>query len=135
MKQINGNKFHMPGTEGTGRYMVIAATARGRVGVRVLDGALDKMSRVSIARVRVEPNSKPSVIKKMSEKLPDGKWKQPGYEGQHRFSCVVHNGKSKGKSLRINVSDALVAIGVGELQKVDINPEAPAWAQGLVASL
>lgn len=134
MKQINGNKFRMAGTEGTGRYVVIAATARGRVGVRVLDGTLDKMSRVSIARVRVEPNSKLSVIKTMSETLQDGTWKQPGHEGQHRFSRVVHNGKSKGKRLQRDVNKALVAIGVGELQKVDVNPEAPKWAKDLVAS-
>lgn len=130
--KTNG-KFKMDGSEGTGQYVVIAATARGRVGVRVLGGDPSKVSRIEMARVRVEPVEKTAVIKQMAEVLPDGKWKQPGQDGEHRFSRVVENGASKGKSLHIALAKALAAIGVGEL-KTEVNPDAPQWAKGLAAA-
>lgn len=133
MTNMNSGAFHMAGTEGTGAYVVIAATARGRIGVRVLEGSIDRISRVAVARVRVEPAERPNVVESMAAVLQNGKWKQPGHDGQHRFSRVVTNGKSRGKSLRVAVTKGIEALGVGELKKIEVNPEAPKWAKDLVA--
>ncbi len=124
-------KFYMAGTFGSGQYVVIAATARGRIGIRPLGCALDKVSKITEARVRVEPSESPKILAGIAKILDEKGWKQPGQGDQHRFSTVVRGG---GKKLKGNVEKALVALGAGKL-KTEVNPEAPAWAKDLVASL
>ncbi|MES2007006.1 MAG: hypothetical protein V4436_02780 [Patescibacteria group bacterium] len=127
------NAFYMAGTEGTGRYVVIAKTARGRIGVRALGGCLvDQITKLVNARVRVEPVKKSATVTKMADVLSiGGGWKQPGDDGEHRFSTVVEGG---GKKLKLRVEKALVALGAGSLV-TEVNPDAPAWAKDLVSSL
>lgn len=124
-------KFYMAGTFGSGQYVVIAATARGRIGVRPLGCALDKISKIESARVRVEPSESSKIVAGMAKALDKKSWKQPGDGDQHRFSTVVEGG---GKKLKSRIEKALVALGAGKL-KTEVNPEAPAWAKDIVASL
>lgn len=75
-KLFGEDSAYMAGTEGTGEYAVVALSELGRVGVRGL-GSGD-------ARIRVEPTAK-------SLELLAGRdgWKQPGDDGQKRYSKVV----------------------------------------------
>lgn len=123
--------FHMAGTEGTGEYVVIAKTGRGRIGVRPLYGSLDTMSAAEAARIRVEPVAEKSVVG-IAKVLAAGRgWKQPDSQ-QNRFSTVVEGG---GEKLKLRVLKALTAIGVGEGLKVTMNPKAPKWARKLVTEM
>src|SRR3989338_9595730 len=71
--------FSIVGTTGTGKYEVLALTPRGRIGVRYLGGG--------VVRIRVEPIGVPSMA--VMQKLGVGGWKQPGDDGEHRFSVVT----------------------------------------------
>jgi hypothetical protein len=112
IKQASGknNKWYMAGTEGTGKYVVIASSALGRVGFRDLGGSV---------RVRVEPTN--------AEKAKDmagtfAGWKQP--DKQLRFSLVVSGKKDVNKAVKL----ALKSIA-GILK---VNPAAPDWAKALL---
>ena len=88
-------QFRMAGTERTGEYGVIAITPLGRVGVR--EYAPGRF------RVRLEPK----VLLKVSDLAG---WKQPGDDGQRRYSTVV-----SAAGLEQAVLTALRAIQVDDL--------------------
>lgn len=123
MKKKVSKKWHMAGTEGTGEYVVIAATRRGRIGVRVLQGFGQ-----GHVRIRLEP-SKRAPLAQMAKAFPVG-WKQPGNDGQNRFSRVV------GRRQLGLVEDAFVALGTTGLTrplKAEVNPTLPKWAKNLAS--
>jgi hypothetical protein len=127
------NPFYMAGTEGTGKYVVIAKTGRGRVGVRPLDGCtLDTMVGADHARIRVEPVTQKSAARIAGVLTVAKGWKRPGDDGQRRFSRVVYDG---GEKLKLQITKALTAIGVGNGLKVTMNPKAPKWARKLVSEM
>jgi|SRR3989344_6040469 len=102
-------KWYMAGTEGTGEYKVIARGAFGRVGVRLLSGAV---------RVRVEPKGVESA-KKMTRKLKG--WKQPyGEPGGNlfRFSTVIGYGAEAIK---------VVETALGVVRRVRLTWNLPDW--------
>ena len=72
----------MPGTEGTNQYFLLVATPLGRLGVRPLVGAR--------YRIRVEPASEKKTPKIAQTLTTVTGWKQPGDNGQDRFSIVCH---------------------------------------------
>jgi hypothetical protein len=126
-------KFYMAGTEDTGQYIVVALTQRGRIGVRLLNGSSAKsMAAAKCARIRIEPTHINNAAATMAKKLPQKLWKQPGQNGQNRFSIEVHGG---GKKLKRKVRDGLKALGIEDGLKVTMNPIAPKWAQKLVAGM
>ncbi|MEK7556577.1 MAG: hypothetical protein AAB538_01225 [Patescibacteria group bacterium] len=98
----------MSGTEGTRKYVVLAGSARGVVGIRIL-------SDRAAARIRVEPTK--AGVKHLTKVLTseDG-WKQPGDAGQNRFSKV--GGTTL--LLRVTLAEALKAIGIGALKSAQI---------------
>lgn len=80
---MNDNVWFMAGTEETGEYIVLASSSFGRVGYRLING----WGR-SAVRIRVEPAS-PAHADKIAKVLTaDAGWKQPGDNGQDRFSIV-----------------------------------------------
>jgi hypothetical protein len=130
MQKQNWNRG---GTTGQGTYIGLAITSRGWLGVRVLSGNADTLTGIAMARIRLEPTEDPNTVAMMQELIPPGNgWKVPGQNGQHRFSTVVENGKSKGKKVRRTLVKSLAALGCGEDAKVEINPDAPAWAKNLI---
>jgi hypothetical protein len=110
----SSNKFFMLGTEGTGKYIVLVAGKRGRLGFRPISGGF---------RVRLEPatNEFPLVYS-MKENIP-GWGKQPMDDGQLRFSVEVDS-----DSVKDALRDGLEALA----ETVEINPAAPEWAKELV---
>lgn len=98
-----GKPFAMAGTENTGKYSVLAITSRGRVGVRDLGGG--------IYRIRVEPlrDTKGVAGRHLAR---NAGWKQPGDQGQPRYSMVVYNGEG----LDIALGTTFAALGVGALK-------------------
>lgn len=117
MSTNNENVFFMAGTEGTGEYVVVAASQRGRVGYRLLgDGSV---------RVRVEPAAE--CVDEMAEVFEG--WKQPSEE-QCRFSMVAYG--------PIEAVEA-VMLGVKEVSRhpafVVGNPAAVSWAETFEAVL
>jgi hypothetical protein len=79
IEQDAQSEWYMPGTEGTGEYIVVANSDLGRVGFRCTGG---------IVRVRVEPVNS-TAAEKLSATFPvNGGWKQPRILGQYRFSKV-----------------------------------------------
>lgn len=117
------NKWYMAGTQGTGEYTVVAQTYRGRVGFR----QCEKIGEAVYARVRVEPR-KGKVLPALSR---EAGWKQPGDEGQPRYSKMV----AAGAPLKAAIKEALVALGVGKLKRVEVNPNAPDWVKELVEGI
>lgn len=78
----------MSGTEETFEYTVRGVSTRGRVGVRTLSEGN--------VRIRLEPapNIGANVIRQWGKKLPASSgYKQPGDNGQSRFSIVVSAGE------------------------------------------
>jgi hypothetical protein len=74
-------KRHVPGTEGTHNYAIIAASPLGFVAVRLLTS--------DCFRVRVEPAS-PEAARTIGQYLSRSVgWKQPGDSNQDRFSIVT----------------------------------------------
>ena len=74
-------KRHVPGTEGTHNYAIIAANPLGFVAVRLLTS--------DCFRVRVEPAS-PEAARTIGQYLSRSVgWKQPGDSNQDRFSIVT----------------------------------------------
>lgn len=95
----------MSGTTGSGEYIVLARLHDGdRVGIRPLgDGTV---------RIRVEPSDEN--LKDLLEGLTrEAGWKQPGDDGQNRFSIVKH-----GESGTQTVLDVLkIMAGIGQLRR------------------
>lgn len=81
LKRWGGTIAQMAGTEGTGEYTIKAYSSRGRVGVRNLESEQ--------VRIRVEPTPG-GTTKKIARTLTRRRgWKQPGDNGETRFSTVV----------------------------------------------
>lgn len=111
-------KWFMAGTEGTGEYVVAVAGNGGRIGYRHIDGGW---------RVRVEPAN--DIARKMLRTLlVPADWKQPGDQGQDRFSCVVRHEFD----MRARVATAIAALQVHE--GIEVNPAAPGWVAEGIAS-
>jgi hypothetical protein len=109
-------QWYMAGTEGTGEYLVVLRTRLGRVGYRDLNGSY---------RIRVEP--KPEGRDPLATVLTQSSgWKQPGDQGQDRFSIVVQRGQ-----LFDVLGSAIEALEPVE-RGAEVNPSAPQWAQQLV---
>ena len=72
----------MPGTTGQGGYFLLLATSLGRLGVKLLGGA--------VYRIRVEPASAGTSKTLAPMLIPQAGWKQPGWESNtFRFSIVT----------------------------------------------
>lgn len=80
------DQWYMPGTETTGKYMVILRTRLGRVGYRHLDGSY---------RIRVEPETvgRAPLARLLTRSRG---WKQPGDDGQNRYSTEVQEEQLSG---------------------------------------
>lgn len=110
-------KFFMAGTEGTGEYLVYVITAIARLGVRSL--------RSGSYRIRVEPLDGADISAVSAMLTPALGWKQPGHNGQNRWSEVVAL-----EMLRASIALVLKAIQADAAS--DWNPEAPEWARSLM---
>jgi hypothetical protein len=109
--------WYMAGTEKTGKYVVVLRTRLGRVGYRELD-------RGSSYRVRVEPET--LTRDQLAKQLTWPQWKQPGDQGQNRFSAEVREAEFAGVlAFAIRALDPK-AVGA------QVNPVAPDWAQNIV---
>jgi hypothetical protein len=109
------NPFQMDGTEGTGEYVVLATSSFGRVGYRDLG---------DVVRVRVEPSTAHTATIAQSLTSEAG-WKQPGDDGQDRFSLLV----PKGEAAKAAVSGAFALIKRG--RPLAYHPQAPDWVADL----
>jgi len=110
------NSWYMAGTEGTGRYLVVARNSFGRVGFRVLwDGRV---------RVRVEPTPGEPTVKLAKVFTIDKGWKQPDH--QHRFS-IVCGGRMEAIVVIRNAIRAL-----RRREPVERQPGKRLWAKNLV---
>ena len=119
MKTQNArDKFFMSGTEGTGEYFVLLISALGRIGYRLLG--------FNEYRVRVEPVSK-DVVEEMSMHFDQSCWKQPGVEGQQRWSRMV----AGGQNLKSALTTAITSM-VEVSDTFEINPDAKTWALELI---
>jgi len=105
--------WRMAGTEGTGEYTVRAASVRGRVGVRHLGAG-----RV---RIRFEPASiSDGIMTRWQKELSrDIGYKQPGEQGQNRFSIVVEAGVHADEILKIMFG----LLGQDKLKGFILNPD------------
>lgn len=99
-------KKHVAGTEGTHNYVVVAESKSGLVAVRLVAG--------STFRVRVEPTSADAAKTVATSLSRESGWKQPGDQGQDRFSIVAKGGEK----LREAVVKAVEAIGAAEPETV-----------------
>ncbi|MCX6778626.1 MAG: hypothetical protein NTU97_00125 [Candidatus Magasanikbacteria bacterium] len=64
--------------------------------------------------------------------LRENGWKQPGDNHQNRFSRVIHHREGMKKLVTV----ALQHLGaVGGLESTKVNPNAPAWAKQVIASI
>lgn len=116
MSDVQENSFHMAGTEGTGEYVVLASSSFGRVGYRDLGDAV---------RVRLEPSTKCAAKVSGWSLTPESGWKQPGENGQERFSLLV----PKGEAAVAALSDAFAIIKRG--RPLAYNPQALDWVADL----
>lgn len=111
------SKWYMAGTEGTGKYVVVAQNNVGRVGFRDLNGAF---------RIRFEPSEKTlgsySAVKEIHENL-GGEWTYPN--GQKRFSIVVKGEEALSAALS-HVEEQMEDGG-----SYEINPSAPGFARAI----
>jgi len=128
----NISLFFMAGTEGTGKFIVIAATSRARVGFRPIAG--DRF------RIRVEPGvpsseseftPSPAPAGELTTALTRPSWKQPDAE-QNRFSIVVIGEKALREQLAVALRAACTAGGESVAFIPVVNPAAPEWARHLV---
>ncbi len=121
---FGGDWTYMPGTEGTGEYVVVAATDMGRVGYRELEGGY---------RIRVEP------LNDRELQLLSGRsgWKQLGEDDQPRYSTIVGSAEDSSEEeegsekpeasieeLKPTLVLAMKAIGAGEHETL-ISPNIP----------
>lgn len=92
--------FSMPGSEGTGKYKPVIKTNLAQIGVREF--------RPNWYRIRVEPTSAESAAK-LAQCLDRTCWKQPGDQGEPRFSIVVEGLQACNEILRL----AMTAVSDG----------------------
>lgn len=90
---VDSTKWQMPGTERTGKYLVPVCAKRGRVGFRLLGAGRS-------VRVRIEPANQAASDRLAVKLTRAGGWKQPGDDGQDRFSKVFTDQKSAIKAVK-----------------------------------
>jgi hypothetical protein len=119
---VTDNWKQMSGTERTGKYVVLARTPAGdRIGVRKLDNG-------GSVRIRIEPSDE-NVDHLCRELTREEDWKQPGDEGQNRFSIVA-----RGENGTQIVQDALrLLTEVGPLERNRAHA-AHTWRSNFAAS-
>lgn len=93
-------KKHVAGTEGTHNYIVVGEGANGLVAVRLVSG--------STFRIRVEPKNAAGAVAMAPSLSREGGWKQPGDQGQDRFSIVVQGGGALSDAVKRAVLAAAV---------------------------
>jgi hypothetical protein len=116
-KTQRADPWYMAGTEGTGEYLVVFRTSLGRVGYRLLE-------RGASYRIRVEPEA--SGRSQLARQLTKPQWKQPGNQGQNRFSAEVRE-----EELLSVVGIAIHALEPNDVG-AEIGPLAPEWVQRIV---
>ncbi|MGO8749205.1 MAG: toll/interleukin-1 receptor domain-containing protein [Thermoguttaceae bacterium] len=108
--------WHMAGAERTGEYVVVLRTRLGRVGYRDL---------VDSCRIRVEPE--PAGRTQLDRLLTRSrKWKQPGDDGQDRYSIVVPT-----EQLPDLLRSAVRALNPRE-RGAEVNPSVSEWIKQMV---
>lgn len=120
MNTNHSDQFSMLGTEGTGRYVVVVATDKGRVGYRHLGGGT--------YRVRVEPTE--GGAQTLAGSFSG--WKQGrehNAQAGFRFSTMVYTGET---GLTAALKQAAESLTAGATT-INVNPEAPAFATATVA--
>jgi len=120
MNQNPNNKFFMAGTTGSGKYIVLVVTQLGRIGYRDLGPTW---------RIRVEPATPTAAAALKAVCTRSDGWKQPGDDGQFRFSTVQEADGEHKEALVV----ALTVLLFGA-QTVDINPALEPWLTELVAA-
>ena len=116
---FNGNWLSMAGTEGTGKYVVLAGSELGRLGVRTLpDGQI---------RVRVEPVEGESLNGLCG--CAGCQWKQPGSDGQWRYSNVTDDEQVASAYVEV----ALKALTEGGNELIVNFGVVPEWATDVVS--
>lgn len=116
----SNDQFDEPGTQGTHRYVVVAASDLARISFRVLAPGL------ATARVRVQLRTDDAKAanklgKTLLAKLPEHAWKQPDAR-QHRFSTIVYSEEA----LNDVVRRVLKIVAAQTAQDFDVNLQAPA---------
>jgi hypothetical protein len=120
-------KFYMGGTQGTGEYLVYLITAIARLGVRTFNPPCGHEGCPKAYRIRVEPVDGADVADVSEVLTPKRGWKQPGDEGQLRWSKVIPNEPQSLLMLQANITQVLEAIQADA--ESDWNPDAPEWAR------
>jgi protein-tyrosine phosphatase len=95
--EVTNDEWYMAGTEGTGKYLVIARNKAGKIGIRPFDRTV---------RIRIEPTDQDSADALAAFFPRSEKWKQPGDNGQNRFSLDL----LKGMKTIMTVASALKAL-------------------------
>lgn len=112
------SEFYMAGTEKTGEYFVVAVSSLGRVGCRDLGWGF---------RVRVEPSSEAAAAE-LAMVLQAPEWKQPGDDGQNRFSCVIEDADLESRYDKLMAVLLSVVEVLNRGDAIKNNPEpVPAW--------
>lgn len=109
----------MAGTEGTYDYLVLARSSFGRVGYRLVGHRV---------RIRLEPADEAHAAKIAETLTREAGWKQPGDEGQNRFSIVLPKGEGAIEALK--TAFALIKRG----RPVRYNPVPPQYKDDLKPS-
>jgi hypothetical protein len=107
---------YMAGAEETGKYVVVFHSPKGRIGYRDLEGSF---------RIRIEPQPAGRVPLDALLTRALG-WKQPGDQGQDRYSLVVQAERFP-EVLRY----AIRALNPGE-RGTAVCPSAPEWVKQIV---
>jgi len=114
-------KKHVAGTEGTHNYVVIGESKNGLVAVRIVNA--------HYVRIRVEPRDEASATAMSSLLSSANGWKQPGDDGQIRFSTVT----TGGAAMHGAVARAMEALALEQAEKGPVGKED--WEGALAAIL
>ncbi len=123
-KVFEGEWLKMAGSQKTNEYVVMAGTSRGRIGVRRLPCG---QCGTDHFRVRIEPANKKAAASIAKGLTPAEGWKQPGDEGQFRFSKMVDTLDDLG----LVVKEGFKPLK-GRTKDVLVNPELPEFLQGIL---
>lgn len=112
IENAKGTQWWMGGTEGSGKYVVVASSNIGRVGFRVVG---------DFVRVRIEPfdNSGEEIIGKRFS--AESGWKQPSPIGQYRFSKVFTDPEEAIAAIELAVKE------IGRNNKLQRQPGTRSW--------
>jgi hypothetical protein len=111
------DKWYMAGSEESGEYYVILCGKYGRLGVRELSWGW---------RVRIEPTDQKAADKLRAAFYPAMGWKQPGDDGQFRFSSIYSNEKWTKDEIMCLVFETWAPELQGRWQACLLNPAAMA---------